>query len=157
MASADDAPDDNPEDEDRLLPVKISRTPSNTSLASKGMTHEEGRMHRFGQSIRREIALAAEDKHKHKHLPTSNPPGSAPEPEPELDPERLHQVEERLANMPGEEITRFRDRCDAAGVERALAEVGVTAQELLALQRNDPEGFERFRLSQVAAELNSGR
>src|ERR1700761_8375408 len=35
--------------------LKLSRTPSNTSLAAKAFTDEEGRMHRFGQSMRREI------------------------------------------------------------------------------------------------------
>ncbi len=140
------------------LALKLSRTPSNTSLASKALTHEEGRMHRYGQTVRREIALAhntpvSEDNPNSNSQTmttmTSDEARSA-------EASRLRILQERIANMRGEEIVQFREQCYSEGVEKALKDLGVTAQELLEMERSDPEAFERFRESQVAARFNAG-
>jgi hypothetical protein len=69
---------------------------------------------------------------------------------------RLKALEERINNMPGEVIAQFREKCHNDGLENALADIGVTAQELLGMERSDPEAFEKFRESQVAARINAG-
>ena len=155
IASGEEALEDADEEP---FALKLSRTPSNTSLASKALTHEEGRMHRYGQSVRREIALAT-------NTPTTNDnPNSTSQTtsmmtsdeERSAEASRLRILQERIANMRGEEIAQFREQCHSEGVEKALKDVGVTAQELLELERSDPEAFERFRESQVAARFNAG-
>jgi hypothetical protein len=40
--------------------------------------------------------------------------------------------------------------------DRAFEELGTTVDELWASQRQDAEGFERFKQSQIAAQINSG-
>lgn len=143
------------DDADEPLALKLSRTSSNTSLASRALTHEEGRMHRYGQSVRREIALA--------HNPTTDDDdGTFPTTtsatmttdEARTEASRLKALQERISNMRGEEIAHFHEKCNVDGVEKALVDLGVTAQELLAMERSDPEAFERFRESQVAARIN---
>ena len=135
-------------DTEESLALKLSRIPSNTSLASKALTHEEGRMHRYGQSVRREIALA--------HNPSDDAPTrTMTADEARTKASRLQALQDRLCNMHGEEIAQFREKCNNDGVEKALADLGITAQELLDLERSDPETFERFRESQVAARINA--
>lgn len=139
--------------------LKLSRTPSNTSLASKALTHEEGRMHRFGQSVRREIALAHNTPTADDDNPNSNSQTTltmTTDEERSAEASRLRDLQERLANMRGEEIAQFREHCYSEGVDKALKYLGVTAQELLEMERSDPEAFERFRESQVAARFNAG-
>jgi hypothetical protein len=147
---------------DESLALKLSRTPSNTSLASKALTHEEGRMHRYGQSVRREIALANNIDPTTATTTTDDDNASSPTAtlsydEARTEASRLKALEERIANMRGEEIAQFRQRCNNEGVEKALTDLGVTAQELLEMERRDPEAFDRFRESQIAARINAGR
>ena len=145
-------------DTDEPLALRLSRTSSNTSLASKALTHEEGRMHRYGQSVRREIALAknnittTSDTAYHSAT-TTTADGDATRTE---EASRLRALEERISNMRGEEVARFHEKCNSDGVEKALRDLGVTAQDLLDMERSDPEAFERFRESQVAARINAG-
>lgn len=136
------------DDADEPLALKLSRTPSTASLASKALTHEEGRMHRYGQSVRREIALASN--------PANAPTATMTSDEARTEASRLKALEERINNMPGEVIAQFREKCHNDGLENALADIGVTAQELLGMERSDPEAFEKFRESQVAARINAG-
>lgn len=147
---------------DEPLALKLLRTPSNTSLASKALTHEEGRMHRYGQSVRREIALAnnptvidgsAALNHTTTTMASSSPLSSD---EASREASRLRALQERIGNMRGEEIAQFHEKCSHDGVEKALRDLGVTAQELLEMERSDPEAFEKFRESQEAARINAG-
>ncbi len=142
------------DDADEPLALKLSRTPSNTSLASKALTHEEGRMHRYGQSVRREIALANNNPTVTNDKPS--PTQTMTSDEARSEASRLRALEERISNMHGAEIAHFREKCNNEGVEKALTDLGVTAQELLDMERSDPEAFERFRESQVAARINAG-
>ena len=141
------------DDRDEPFALKLSRTSSNTSLASKALTREEGRMHRYGQSVRREIARAGDDD-----AADATPPSTMmTSDEAEKNQWRLKALEERLSNMRGEEIAQFREKCNNDGVETALTDLGVTTQDVLELERSDAEAFERFRESQVAAMINAGR
>lgn len=130
------------------LALKLARTGSNTSLASKALTHEEGRMHRFGQSVRREIALADESINT---CPTTMVSDGI-----KTEASRLQALEERINNMRSEDIVQFHQKCNDNGLKMALTDFGVTAQELLDLEKSDPEGFEKFMEAQVAARINAG-
>lgn len=144
------------DDADEPLALKLSRTPSNTSIAAKALSHEEGRMHRYGQSVRREIALANNTTTDDGSSSSTNTNATMTSDEARSEASRLRALEERISNMRGEEIAQFHEKCICDGVERALTDLGVTAQELLDMERSDPEAFERFRESQVAARINAG-
>lgn len=133
--------EDGPSAEQRA--ARLSRTPSNTSLASKLFTDEEGRMHRFGQNLRREILKpTGVDDHLH---------GTSKDDKPEH--ESLAALRSRLEELGGDEI---RQRVEHDGADNVVRELGINAQELLVMKEQDPEGFEAFRNSQLAAQINAG-
>jgi hypothetical protein len=45
---------------------------------------------------------------------------------------------------------------DSAEAEQAFEKLGSTVDELWAAQRQDAEAFEKFKQSQIAAQINSG-
>ncbi|KAI5308963.1 hypothetical protein KEM55_004407 [Ascosphaera atra] len=210
--------------------VRLSRSNSNTSLHSRWLTSEEGRVHRVSQHVRRDIlgdsdgraadsspregdgaeqdkqnmavlALTPKDhqlrsiREKIKRLsspsrpgssrsaspfgsPRSSvgmlspplPPGAFPSGEPSQKqtspltnvPETMHSetssesalsvaeadTDSRNADLDIQAMARSSDADDQA-LEDSLA-------ELMGLKRNDPEGFERFKQSQIAAQINAG-
>lgn len=124
--------------------IKLLRTNSNTSLVSKAITDEEGRMHRFGQTMRREVLKPTGlDDNLHGTSRDDNP-----------EPEHLAALRAKLEEIRGDDI---RIRVEREGADKVIEELGVNAQELRALALEDPEGFEAFRNSQLAAQINSGR
>ena len=122
----------------------LSRTNSNTSLAARAYTDEEGRMHRFGQNVRRQIVRQSEIDDESGVAVVSD----------DMDAGRLEQLRERFEGFKGEEI---RARVREEGPDQVLKSLGLNAKELLLFQREDPAGFEVFRDSQIAAQINSGR
>jgi hypothetical protein len=128
-----------PQDEHAL---KLSRTPSNTSLAAKAFTDEEGRMHRFGQNLRREVLkpTGIEDN-LHGSTATST------------DPPHIAALRDKLEDLKGDDI-RF--RVEKEGADAVIHALGINVQELLMLKEEDPAGFEAFKESQLAAQINSG-
>ncbi|KAK5275965.1 Microtubules assembly and stabilization protein, partial [Exophiala xenobiotica] len=124
--------------------IKLSRTASETSLAARAFTDEEGRMHRLGQSIRREVLKpTGMDDNLH---------GTSTDDDPEAP--HLAALRAKFEQLRGEDI---RAKVERDGADSVLTELGLNAQELLALRKTDPEGFETFRKSQLAAQINSGR
>lgn len=117
--------------------LKLSRTPSNTSLAARAYTDEEGRMHKFGQGVRREVLRQSE-------LTDSD----------QIDPAHLAEMRKKFEDFKGEEI---RARVEQEGPDSVLKSLGMNSKELAVLQSEDPEGFEVFKNSQIAAQINSGR
>lgn len=73
-----------------LIPDSISRRASSTSLASR-QAQEEGRVHRFGQRLRREIIRPQVEDHSVGT--TGN----------EVEPEHLQKLRERLENINSDE------------------------------------------------------
>lgn len=123
--------------------MKLSRTPSNTSLAAKAFTEEEGRMHRFGQTIRREVLKPTGlDDNLH---------GTRMDDAPE--PAHLAALRAKLEELRGEDI---RSKVEKDGVDNVVRELGLNVQELMTLREQDPEGFETFKNSQLAAQINAG-
>ncbi|CEO58980.1 hypothetical protein PMG11_03672 [Penicillium brasilianum] len=117
--------------------IHLSRTSSITSLHARAMTSEEGHVHRLGQNLRRDFL---------------NPPLSQGDPD---DDNAAHLVALR------EKLERLHEQqsqspFDSAEAEQAFEKLGSTVDELWAAQRQDIEGFERFKQSQIAAQINSG-
>ncbi|KAL2418004.1 hypothetical protein ABEF95_004453 [Exophiala dermatitidis] len=125
------------------LEVNLPRRPSTTSLVSKAFTEEEGRMHRFGQSVRREL-LKPTGTDDILHGTTVDDPAESA---------HLAALRLKLEELKGEDI---RCKVERDGPDNVIRQLGVSAQELLMLRANDPEGFETFKESQLAAQINAG-
>lgn len=123
--------------------LKLSRTSSNTSLAARALTQEEGRMHRFGQNMRREI-LKPHGTNDVLH-------GTSTDDGPESEP--LAALRKKLENLDGEHI---RSHVEEKGVDNVMKELGVDLQQLQLLQEQDPEGFAKLKDAQMAAQVNAG-
>lgn len=143
MNSAEEYFPDEPEAPGESYVMKLSRTPSNTSLAAKAFTEEEGRMHRFGQTMRREVLKPTGlDDALHGTRRDDGP-----------EPAHLAALRTKLEEFRGEDI---RTRVERDGADNVVRELGINAQELMTLREEDPEGFESFRNSQLAAQINAG-
>lgn len=115
----------------------LSRTSSMTSLHARAMTSEEGHVHRIGQNLRRDILNppASEgdgDEDGYSHLVALR--------------EKLERLQEQQSQHP----------FDSADAERTFTQLGHTVDELWAAQKQDAESFEKFKQSQIAAQINSG-
>ena len=127
------------DDEGGVHPA-LSRHNSDVSLASRALSQEEGRMHRFGQKFRRDILKPEGPDHEH---------GTTGQ---EETPLHLQMLRAMVDGLGGEEI---RKRIEEKGQDAVLAELSNGASELRRqLVESDPEGWERFRESQEAAQRN---
>lgn len=164
MINPADAEDD--EDEDALRPP-MSRHNSDASLASRALTLEEGRLHRLGQHLRREVVASTPSSPTPKpvdsaaatpsHASTVSERDAAPLPPQTSDAseaQRLAILKERLESTPGEEL---KELVENAGWEEVLKKVGANYEDLRSLQEQDPEGWEQFKISQERARMNVGR
>ncbi|KAJ5618895.1 hypothetical protein N7510_002879 [Penicillium lagena] len=113
--------------------IRLSRASSITSLHSRAMTSEEGHVHRLGQNLRRDFL---------------NP---SPNQDNEDDASRVAALREKLDRLHDEQPGFEGDKAD-----KAFEKLGSTVDELWAAQQQDAEAFERFRQSQIAAQINSG-
>ncbi|KAJ5682453.1 hypothetical protein N7462_005618 [Penicillium macrosclerotiorum] len=117
--------------------IHLSRTSSMTSLHARAMTSEEGHVHRLGQNLRRDFL---------------NPPAGQDNLDDDGDAhlaalrEKLERLHEQQSQSP----------FDSAEAEQAFEKLGSTVDELWDAKRQDIEGFERFKQSQIAAQINSG-
>ncbi|MCJ1243359.1 hypothetical protein MMC30_000556 [Trapelia coarctata] len=138
-ASIDDV--DPTEDDEQSVTVHLSRHNSDVSLAARLITQEEGQMHRFGQQIRRDVLRP--QVLDYAHGTTGH----------EVEAQHLQELRAQIEAMSGSEI---KEKVETLGAEAALRHLGTTAEELLLLQQQDPEGFEKFRESQLMAQHNQG-
>ncbi|KAL2824909.1 hypothetical protein BDW59DRAFT_146881 [Aspergillus cavernicola] len=126
------------DDEGDHYAFRLSRASSITSLHSRAMTSEEGHVHRLGQNIRRDFLNPSEEG---ESLET-------------MDETHIAALRERLDRLHEDQT---RSRFESVGADKAFQELGSTVEELWAIQRQDSEAFERFKQSQIAAHINSGR
>lgn len=112
-----------------IRPASISRRASSPSLASR-QAQEEGRMHRFGQRIKRDILRPETEDYAHGTTGT------------ESEAQYLQDLRRRLEAFEGGEI---KERVERLGPEAVFDMIGATAEELAAWQRGNPEGFERIK------------
>ena len=117
--------------------IHLSRTSSMTSLHARAMTSEEGHVHRLGQNLRRDFLNPPEgevagDEDDDSHVIALR--------------EKLERLHEEQSESP----------FDGDRAEQAFEMLGQNVDELWAVKRQDAEGFERFKQSQIAAQINSG-
>lgn len=122
------------DEEDGEYDVRLSRASSMTSLHSRAMTSQEGHIHRIGQNLRRDF------------LTPSLAPGDGEEDSDEEEKSHIAALRQKLDRLHEEQS--FPDR--------AFDQLGTTVEELWAARKQDAEGFERFKQSQLAAQFNSG-
>ena len=128
------------EDAAELRPSIGGRHDSTASLASRALTLEEGRLHRLGQHLRREVVNSPSTG-----TPTTS--GSAPWKE----EQRLKELATKIEAISGEEL---RDMVEAEGWEETLSKVGANFEDLRSLQQQDPEGWEQFKEAHLASKQN---
>jgi hypothetical protein len=124
------------EDEGGLRPM-LSRHNSDVSLASRALSQEEGRMHRFGQQFRRDILkpdLEQRELSKNEK------------------PIHLQLLRAMVEELGGEEL---KNKLLVGGEELLMKEVSDEASYLRQqLKEMDPEGWEKFAESQEKAIRN---
>ena len=127
------------DDEDGVRPV-LSRHNSDVSLASRALSQEEGRMHRFGQKFRRDILKP--DTEDHAHGTTGA----------EEQPLHLKYLRAMVEGIGGEEL---KHKILVEGEDAVLVELeneaSVLRQQLI---EQDPENWDKFSESQKAAQNN---
>ncbi|CAI7628494.1 unnamed protein product [Penicillium glandicola] len=129
------------EDADQYA-VHLSRTSSMTSLHSRAMTSQEGHIHRIGQNLRRDFLK-----------PSLVPSDGDEDFNYEDDDSHITALRQKLDLLHGQQSLSQFDDFDA---DMALNHLGTTVDELYTTQQQDAEGFERFKQSQIAAQINSG-
>lgn len=139
--SPEEAVDGKVEDDDPHA-LHIARSGSTASIAAKAQMQEEGQMHRFGQKLRREI-MRPTGMLDYEH-------GTTADDEPE--PAHVAKLRSQLEQYSGE---AYRNEVQEKGVDRVIQELGFNMEELRMLEKQDPEGFEKFRQAQLVAEMNT--
>ena len=143
LTSLDDD-DQRPQSEQQEDPysLKLSRTGSNTSLAARALTQEEGRMHRFGQVMRREVIKPHGTDDVLHGTSIYDPP----------EPDHLQALRNKLEQVNGEDIRR---EVEKRGADDVVKELGLDLEQLRLLEHEDPEAFETLKNAQLAAQLNT--
>ena len=113
-----------------IRPASVSRRNSSPSLASR-QAQEEGRMHRLGQRVQRDILRPEREDYAHGTTGAESPPA-----------QYLQDLRRRIEAFEGVEL---KDRVETLGPETVFDMIGATAEELAAWERDDPEGFERIK------------
>lgn len=110
------------ESEDTIR-IPMQRHGSDVSLASR-QAQEEGRMHKFGQRMRRDILRP--ETLDYAHGTTGH----------EIEASHLKALRSRLESLKGEEI---RHKLHTLGPDAIFEAIGTTAEELKALEKDDSE------------------
>lgn len=113
-------------------PSSIKRHGSEVSLASRALSLEEGRLHRLGQHLRREVL-------------------DSPTTLQETERERIQKLGEKLESITGPELKGI---VENEGWGKVLKKVGGNYDDLRKLQESDPAGWEQFVESQMKAREN---
>lgn len=116
---------------EETIRIPMQRHGSDVSLASR-QAQEEGRMHKFGQRMRRDILRPESLDYAH---------GTTGQ---EIEASHLKALRSRLENLKGEEI---RHKLHTLGPDGIFEAIGATAEELRALEKDDPEEFKPARLA----------
>ena len=124
------------EDDDVIVRPPV-RHGSEVSLAARALSLEEGRLHRLGQHLRRDIIDS----------PTM---ASAPE----SDKARIAALGARLEAISGDDLKNI---VESDGWASVLQSLGANHDDLRSLQEQDPVGWEQFKESQMKARMNLDR
>lgn len=132
-------------------PMLRSRHNSDVSLASRHMSQEEGRLHRFGHRVRTGLLNPSRPSSSHENRDEPNPAFISGSMDDQGLPEHLRSLRMYFQNMSGDEM---RQMIEGVGWEKAFDSVVENAEELRNLEREDPAAFKVFRESQIAALKN---
>ena len=138
----------NPESDEDEPSTLRSRHNSDVSLASRHMSLEEGRLHRFGHRVRTGLLNPSRPSSSHDESQQAFISGSMDD---QGLPEHLRSLREYFSNYSGDEM---RHMIEGLGWEKAFDSVVENAEELKNLERDDPSGFKVFREAQIAALKN---
>jgi len=143
---------DEDEGSSNFMRPRASRHNSDVNLASRALSLEEGRIHRLGQGIRRDIMNAPSPGDSHG---TSIPvvPGAPVAVPPQQTDPHLQDLARKLENISGPELNTI---LDSGGWTEVMQKVGANMEELRQLQELDPTGWEQFKESQMKARMNVG-
>ena len=135
---------DDAEGEDGVVPIRppsrsASRHDSEVSMASRHLGQEEGRMLKFGQSVRRDLLRPQTADYHH---------GTTGD---EVDPAHIRQLRDKLEALSGTEI---RDRIESIGYEAAATELREKAEKIRLLKEEDPQAFTALQEAQRNALEN---
>jgi hypothetical protein len=137
-------------DEEEHLTLR-SRHNSDVSLASRHMSQEEGRLHRFGHRVRTGLLNPSRPTSAHGDSEHPNPSFISGTMDDHGLPEHLRSLRMYFSNYSGDEM---RQMIEGVGWEKAFDSVVENAEELRNLERDDPAAFKVFRESQIAALKN---
>ena len=135
-----DIQEDAEDDDEGAVKPSMSRHDSDVSLASKHLAHEEGRIHRLGQQVRRDMLRPQLEN-------------GSPAPSTDVSSDHLQKLRTKLEAMSGQEII---DKLNTYGEEEFFSRFGARAGESLRLQSEDAAGFEKFKEAQLHAQKNMG-
>jgi hypothetical protein len=137
-------------DEEEGLTLR-SRHNSDVSLASRHMSQEEGRLHRFGHRVRTGLLNPSRPTSSSGDESHNNPAFISGSMDDHGLPEHLRSLRMYFQNYSGDEM---RQMIEGAGWEKAFNNVVENAVELRNLEREDPAAFQMFKESQIAALKN---
>ncbi|KAF1986428.1 RNI-like protein [Aulographum hederae CBS 113979] len=107
-----------------------TRQDSDVSLASRALVDEEGRMHRLGQRVRRDLLPPRGDDALHGTLDTDPP-----------EPAHVAALRHKVEEMSGSEL---RDRVSKKGLEQTFKDIVGDGEALKRMEGEDPESFRGF-------------
>lgn len=121
-----------PEDDDEIGSLRrASRHGSDVSLASRQLVDEEGRLHRFGQRMRREIMPPTYTEDHHWGTTGHG-----------VEPAHVEQLRSQLEGMSSEQL---RAEVEKKGIDQMVEELKITAEGLKVLEKSDPATWKKCR------------
>nr|POE80847.1 map-likeous protein 1 [Quercus suber] len=129
-------------DDEHAIKPSMTRHNSDVSLASRALGREEGRLHRLGQHLRREVMDSP--------VP-STPQGASNAPWQLEEQQRIRALGEKIEGISG---TELRTRVANEGWVETLKKLGANYDDLRQLQEQDPQAWEDFKESQYKARMN---
>lgn len=129
-----------------------SRHNSDVSLASRHMSQEEGRLHRFGHRVRTGLLNPSRPTSSSgEHYENTHPAFISGSMDDHGLPEHLLSLRHYFQNYSGYEMKQL---IEGVGWEKAFDNMAANAEELRNLERDDPAQFKIFKESQIAALKN---
>lgn len=135
-----------------FMKPRPSRHNSDVNLASRALALEEGRIHRIGQGIRRDLVNAPDPADSRANA-MPNASGAPATIASYVNDPHLQDLARKLENISGPELNTI---LDSGGWTEVMQKVGANMAELRQLQDLDPTGWEQFKESQMKARMNVG-
>lgn len=129
--------------EGMLHHVASPRKGSDVNIAARAQSIEEGRLHRMGQHLRREVIDSPRNT-EFRDVPWQQG-------EDLQESERIRKFGEHIESISGLEL---KDLVQKEGYESLLKKVGGNYEDLRQLQEQDPEAWEGFKEAQEKARQN---